>query len=184
MHAWNCSEIISALLGLSLNCYAAYHLQSPESIPHSVAILGSFAGTSYLMVLRGALVFSNTPLPARPLQIFTTVNDQQTELCILVLEGHSPVASQNRVLGQFDLTGMPPAPKHGARIEVTFVVDEDNMLSVSARVSGPCNLAVALARGTHRRVYLQKPQAPVCCDQICPAASTPRAQLQRSLYCI
>ena len=65
--------------------------------------------------------------------MFTTVHDDQQELCILVLEGGSQVASQNRVLGQFDLVGLPPGPAGSTRIEVTFTIDGDNTLSVNAR---------------------------------------------------
>lgn len=71
--------------------------------------------------------------PCRAKQIFTTVNDNQEQACILVLYGDSPVASENLLLGQFDIVNIPPAPKDVPRIEVTFYLDKNLYLTVEAR---------------------------------------------------
>ncbi|KXZ41552.1 hypothetical protein GPECTOR_399g227 [Gonium pectorale] len=78
------------------------------------------------------LVPANAPLPASGKQIFTTVHDNQADICVLVLRGDATVASRNDVIGQFDLTGLPPGPKGSARVEITLSVDANNVLSASA----------------------------------------------------
>jgi len=72
-------------------------------------------------------------LPATAKQVFTTVNDNQEQACILVLYGDDPVASNNLLLGQFDIVNIPPAPKDVPRIEVTFHLDRTNFLTAEAR---------------------------------------------------
>ncbi|KAG2447656.1 hypothetical protein HYH02_007572 [Chlamydomonas schloesseri] len=79
------------------------------------------------------LIPADAPLPAVGRQVFTTVHDNQGEICVLVLRGDAPVASRNAVIGQFDLNGLPPGPRGSARIEVTFQVDASNVLSATAR---------------------------------------------------
>lgn len=71
--------------------------------------------------------------PCRAKQIFTTVNDNQEQACILVLYGDNLIASKNLLLGQFDIVNIPPAPKDVPRIEVTFYLDKNLYLTVEAR---------------------------------------------------
>ncbi|KAG2491097.1 hypothetical protein HYH03_010541 [Edaphochlamys debaryana] len=78
------------------------------------------------------LIPADAPLPAQGKQVFTTVHDNQTEICILVLKGDAAVASRNNVIGQFDLNGLPAGPRGAARVEVTFHVDAGNVLSATA----------------------------------------------------
>ncbi|GLC33976.1 hypothetical protein PLESTB_000824500 [Pleodorina starrii] len=78
------------------------------------------------------LIPADAQLPAAGKQIFTTVHDNQTEICVLVLRGDAQVASRNNVIGQFDLKGIPPAPRGTARIEVCLHLDASNVLSATA----------------------------------------------------
>nr|8GLV_5F Chain 5F, Flagellar associated protein [Chlamydomonas reinhardtii]8GLV_7B Chain 7B, Flagellar associated protein [Chlamydomonas reinhardtii]8GLV_Gs Chain Gs, Flagellar associated protein [Chlamydomonas reinhardtii] len=73
----------------------------------------------------------DSPCSAR--QVFTTVHDNQEQACILILYGDDPVASNNTLLGQFDIVNIPPAPKDVPRIEVTFHLSRDMFLTVEAR---------------------------------------------------
>ncbi|GFR51504.1 hypothetical protein Agub_g13919 [Astrephomene gubernaculifera] len=78
------------------------------------------------------LIPAEAPLPAVGKQVFTTVHDNQTEICVLVLRGDAPVASRNSVIGQFDLTGLPPGPRGAARVEINLTLSPDNVLSATA----------------------------------------------------
>eukprot|EP00873_Tetraselmis_striata_P000162 jgi/Tetstr1/420426/TSEL_011541.t1 len=78
------------------------------------------------------LIPSDVQLPYRTTQVFTTAHDNQDTVCILVLEGAATRASSNRVLGQFDLTGVPPGPRGEAKIEVAFALDANRVLTVEA----------------------------------------------------
>jgi len=74
----------------------------------------------------------NTTIPTRKSKIYTTAEDNQTSVLIKVYQGERPIASENRLLGQFELTGIPPAPRGTPQIEVTFDIDADGILHVSA----------------------------------------------------
>ncbi len=75
----------------------------------------------------------NTTVPTRKTKIYTTAEDNQTSVLIKVYQGERPIASENRLLGQFELTGIPPAPRGVPQIEVTFDIDADGILHVSAK---------------------------------------------------
>jgi molecular chaperone DnaK len=79
------------------------------------------------------LIPRNTTIPTRKSEVFSTAEDNQTEVEIHVLQGERPLASENKSLGRFRLDGIPPAPRGVPQIEVTFDIDANGILNVSAR---------------------------------------------------
>ena len=79
------------------------------------------------------LIDANTTIPARKSETFSTAADNQTEVTIHVLQGERPMASQNKSIGQFNLTGIAPARRGVPQIEVTFDIDANGILKVSAK---------------------------------------------------
>ncbi|MFN4319811.1 MAG: molecular chaperone DnaK [Aquificaceae bacterium] len=82
------------------------------------------------------LIPRNTPIPYRKCETFTTASDYQTEVEIHVLQGERPLAKDNKSLGKFYLTGIPPAPRGVPKIEVCFDIDVDGILHVTAKDLG------------------------------------------------
>jgi len=82
------------------------------------------------------LIERNTTIPVRKSQVFTTAADGQTAVTVHVLQGERPMAADNVSLGHFDLVGIPPAPRGIPQIEVTFDIDRDGILHVSAKDLG------------------------------------------------
>jgi molecular chaperone DnaK len=82
------------------------------------------------------LIPRNTTIPTRKSQIFSTAADGQTAVSIHVLQGEREMANQNRTLGRFDLVGIPPAPRGVPQIEVTFDIDANGIVHVSAKDLG------------------------------------------------
>ena len=82
------------------------------------------------------LIERNTTIPTRKSQIFSTAADNQTAVSIHVLQGEREMAGQNRTLGRFDLVGIPPAPRGVPQIEVTFDIDANGIVHVSAKDLG------------------------------------------------
>lgn len=79
------------------------------------------------------LIARNTPIPVKRTETFTTAADMQTSVTIHVFQGERPMASDNVSLGEFNLEGLPPAPRGIPKIEVTFDIDSNGILSVSAK---------------------------------------------------
>lgn len=79
------------------------------------------------------LIPRNTTIPTRKSEIFTTAADNQTSVEIHVLQGERPMAQDNRTLGKFHLIGIPPAPRGVPQIEVTFDIDANGILNVTAQ---------------------------------------------------
>jgi len=75
----------------------------------------------------------NTTIPTRKTETFSTAADSQTSVEVHVLQGERPMAAQNRTLGKFHLTGLPPAPRGIPQIEVTFDIDANGILNVTAK---------------------------------------------------
>jgi molecular chaperone DnaK len=94
--------------------------------PHNLGIM--IAGGYFQ-----TLIQANSTVPTSATHVFTTVRDDQTAVKIVVLQGDSEVASQNELLGEFLLTGLPKAPRGSVEIDVKFDISPDGIVSVSAR---------------------------------------------------
>ena len=82
------------------------------------------------------LIQRNTTIPTRKSEIFSTASDNQTSVEVHVLQGERPLASDNRTLGKFHLVGIPPAPRGMPQVEVTFDIDANGIVNVSAKDMG------------------------------------------------
>jgi molecular chaperone DnaK len=79
------------------------------------------------------LIDRNTTIPTRKSQVFSTAEDNQTAVTIRVFQGEREMAADNKPLGQFDLLGLPPAPRGMPQVEVTFDIDANGIVNVSAK---------------------------------------------------
>src|SRR5262245_33808321 len=79
------------------------------------------------------IIERNTTIPAQKSQTFSTAEDNQTAVTVQVYQGERPIAADNRLLGRFNLEGIPPAPRGMPQVEVTFDIDANGILNVSAK---------------------------------------------------
>ncbi|MBX7248465.1 MAG: molecular chaperone DnaK [Caulobacteraceae bacterium] len=79
------------------------------------------------------LIERNTTIPTKKSQVFSTADDNQSAVTIRVFQGERPMAQDNKLLGQFDLVGIPPAPRGVPQVEVTFDIDANGIVHVTAR---------------------------------------------------
>lgn len=82
------------------------------------------------------LITRNTTIPTKKSQVFSTAADGQTQVQIKVFQGEREMATSNKLLGQFSLVGIPPAPRGVPQVEVTFDIDANGIVNVSARDRG------------------------------------------------
>ena len=96
-----------------------------------------------------SLIKKNTTIPTKATQVFSTAADNQTAVTVHVLQGERSIASQNKSLGEFNLTDIPPAPRGMPQIEVMFDIDANGILNVSAKdkATGKSQSIVIKAKG-------------------------------------
>ncbi len=93
-------------------------------------------GIETLGGVNSVLIQRNTTIPTRKSEVYSTAADNQTSVEVHVLQGERPMAAQNRTLGKFHLVGLPPAPRGVPQIEVTFDIDANGIVNVSAKDLG------------------------------------------------
>ena len=104
------------------------------------------------------LIDRNTTIPTKKSQVFSTAEDGQTAVTIRVFQGEREMAADNKMLGQFDLIGIPPAPRGIPQIEVTFDIDANGIVNVSARTRAPVRSSRSASR---RRAACPRPTSSV-----------------------
>jgi molecular chaperone DnaK len=128
----NPDEVVAigaAIQGAQLLLGAAADIQLVDVTPLSL-------GLETLGGVMTVLIPKNTTIPKRASDVFTTAADNQPSVEVVVFQGERPMARDNKLIGQFHLDGLPPAPRQVPKIEVTFELDVNGVLSVSAKDLG------------------------------------------------
>jgi molecular chaperone DnaK len=128
----NPDEVVAigaAIQGAQLLLGAAADIQLLDVTPLSL-------GLETLGGVMTVLIPKNTTIPTKKSEVFTTAADGQPSVEVQVFQGERPMAQDNKKIGQFHLDGIPPAPRGTPKIEVTFDLDANGVLSVSARDMG------------------------------------------------
>ena len=92
------------------------------------------------------IIDRNTTIPTKKSQVFSTAEDSQSAVTIRVFQGERELAAQNKMLGQFDLVGIPPAPRGVPQIEVTFDIDANGIVNVRPRTRPPARSSRSASR--------------------------------------
>ena len=104
------------------------------------------------------LIDANSTIPCKKSEVFSTAADNQTEVTIHVLQGERPMAAQNKSIGQFNLTGIAPARRGVPQIEVTFDIDANGILNVSAKDNAINNLNTVMQAASQQMYSQAGPQ--------------------------
>jgi len=112
--------------------------QASENVDHIVLlnVTPLSLGIETVGGVMNTIISRGTVIPAKKSQVYSTHQDQQTQVTISVFEGERSLVKDNHKLGQFDLSGIPPAQRGVPQIEVTFDIDADNILTVTAVEKG------------------------------------------------
>ncbi len=111
-----------------------------------------------------SMIPRNTTIPTKKTETFSTAADSQTEVEVHVLQGERPMAAQNRTLGKFKLGGIPPAPRGVPQIEVTFDIDANGILNVTAKDNATgkdTRITITSSSGLARKRWRRWPGKPM-----------------------
>merc|ERR1712118_179597 len=125
------------------------------------------------------IINRNTVIPTKKTQQFTTHADQQTTVAIQVYEGERSLCKDNHQLGKFDLTGIPAAPRGTPQIEVTFEIDANGILNVSATEKGSVTRRRSLSPTTRAACHRRRLSAWWLRPRRTPRRTRGRARLKR-----
>ncbi|KAB2602986.1 heat shock 70 kDa protein [Pyrus ussuriensis x Pyrus communis] len=131
------------------------------------------------------LISRNTTIPTKKSQVFSTAADNQTQVGIKVLQGEREMASDNKMLGEFELVGIPPAPRGLPQIEVTFDIDANGIVTVSAKDKATNKEQQITIRSSGAELHAQRDQERKALIDLRNSADTTIYSIEKSLneYC-